>query len=206
MNVGPQLILMLALTGLASGCINMHPTRSGFLGDYSQLEPINKKDRVRVKPVDPRALDTVDSFYIEPIAWLADDMGQPASSPGNQEVICQSLQEALVKELSLIRPIVDEIGPGTAIVRAAITGVQESKPLENILLMSQILGPFFNGGAVAEIEVLGPRGGQIAAESAAYKARDWEVVGYFWKPTHAENAMRRAVQQLACDLKSGSSP
>jgi hypothetical protein len=206
MNGGPKVIFLLAVACLAPGCINMHPTRSGFLGDYSQLEPLNKKDRVRVKPVEPGALDEVDSFYIEPIVWLADDMGQPASSPGNEEVIRESLQGALVKELSCLRPIVDEIGPRTAIVRAAITGVQESKPLENILLMSQILGPFFNGGAVAEIEVLGPRGGQIAAESAAYKARDWEVVGYFWKPTHAENAMRRAVEQLACDLKSGSSP
>src|SRR5260221_4098479 len=162
MNGGPQVMLLLALACLTPGCINMHPTRSGFLGDYSQLEPINKKDRVRVKPVEPGALDAVDSFYIEPIVWLAADMGQPASSPRNEEAILESLQEALVKELSCIRPIVEEIGPGTAIVRAAITGVQESKPIENILLMSQILGPFFNGGGVVEIEVLGPQGGQIA--------------------------------------------
>jgi hypothetical protein len=206
MNGGPKVLLLLLLACLAPGCINMHPTRSGFLGDYSQLEPINKKDRVRVKPVEAEALDSVDSFYIEPVVWLADDMGQPASSPGNEELIRESLQEALVKELSCIRPIVDEIGPGTAIVRAAVTGVQESKPLENILLMSQILGPFFNGGGVVEIEVLGPRGGQIAAESAAYKAHDWEVIGYFWKPKHAQHAMRRAVKQLACDLNSGSTP
>ncbi|MGE5191916.1 MAG: DUF3313 family protein [Deltaproteobacteria bacterium] len=206
MNRGHQLLLLAALVSLAPGCINMHPTRSGFLADYSTLEPIDRRGRVRVKPVDPGALDQVDSFYIEPVVWLADDMGQPASSPRNEEVIRNSLQEALVKELSCIRPVVDEIGPGTAIVRSAITAVQESKPLENLLLMSQILGPFFNGGAVAEIEVLGPHGAQIAAESAAYKARDWEVIGYFWKPTHAKTAMRRAVKQLACDLNAGSSP
>ena len=206
MKRGHQIVLLAALVWVASGCINMHPTRSGFLADYSALEPIDKRGRVRAKCVASGALDQVDSFYIEPVIWLADDMGQPASSARNEEVIRGALQESLVKELSCIRPVVEEIGPGTAVVRAAVTGVQESKPLENILLMSQILGPFFNGGAVAEIEVLDPTGVQIAAESAAYKARDWEVIGYFWKPTHAESAMRRAVKQLARDLESGSSP
>jgi hypothetical protein len=206
MSGGRNILLIVALLCVAPGCINMHPTRSGFLTDYSALEPIDKRDRVRVKPVVCQSLDAVDSFLIEPVTWLADDMGQPASNAKNQEAIRNSLQEALVKELSCIRPIVDEAGPGTALVRSAITGVQESKPLENILLMSQILGPFFNGGAVAEIEVLGPNGQQIAAESAAYKARDWEVLGYFWKPTHAKTAMRRAVKQLAQDLEAGSTP
>ena len=205
MNRGHQILLLAALVWFASGCINMHPTRSGFLADYSTLETIDKRGRVRAKSVDSGALDQVDSFYIEPVIWLADDMGQPASSPRNEEAIRCALQGALDKELSCIRPIVDEIGPGTAIVRSAVTGVQESKPLENLLLMSQILGPFFNGGAVAEIEVLGPNGGQIAAESAAYKGRDWEVIGYFWKPKHAESAMRRAAKQLARDLSAGSS-
>jgi hypothetical protein len=206
MKSGRQILLLAMLVCSAPGCINMHPTRSGFLADYSELEPIDRRNHVRVRPVAPGTLDQVDSFYIEPVVWLADDMGQPASSPRNEEVIRCALQQALVKELSCIRPVVEEIGPGTAIVRSAVTGVQESKPLENILLMSQILGPFFNGGAVVEIEVVAPNGGQIAAESAAYKGRDWDVIGFFWKPTHAENAMRRAVQQLACDLAGGSSP
>ena len=206
MSGGRNALLVLALLCLAPGCINMHPTRSGFLTDYSALEPIDKRDRVRVKPVACQSLDFVDSFCIEPVVWLADDMGQPASSAKNQEAIRNALQEALVNELSCIRPVVEQAGPGTALVRSAITGVQESKPLENILLMSQILGPFFNGGAVAEIEVLGPSGEQIAAESAAYKARDWEIVGYFWRPKHAKTAMRRAVRQLAKDLEAGSTP
>jgi hypothetical protein len=179
----------------------MHPTRSGFLGDYSQLVTIDRKERIRVRPVEPAALSDVDSFYIAPVEWLADDLGQPASSDKNRETIRNSLQAALEKELGPIRPIVSDIGPGTAIVRAAVTGVQESKPIENILLMSQILGPFFNGGAVAEIEVLNPQGAQIAAESVAYKGRDWELLGFFWRPKHAESAMHRAAQQLSEEMK-----
>ncbi len=200
MSGGDKFLAIFALALMVSGCVNMHPTRSGFLADYSQLVPIDRKARVRLKPLDAGALDTVDSFYIEPVQWLADDLGQPASNARNEESIRDSLQAALAKELGSIRTVVDEIGPNTAVVRAAVTGVQESKPLENILLMSQILGPFFNGGAVVEIEVIGPQGTQIVAESAAYKARDWEIVGYFWRPKHAESAMRRAARQISSAL------
>jgi hypothetical protein len=201
MRGGCKTALIVATTFAVSGCVQMHATRSGFLADYSQLVPLDKKERVRVKPVDPTALDGIDSFYIAPVEWLADDLGQPASSEKNEESIRNSLQAALERELGSIRPIVAEVGPGTAIVRSAVTGVQESKPLENILLMSQILGPFFNGGAVAEIEVLNAQGAQIAAESVAYKGRDWELLGFFWRPKHAEGAMQRAAQQLSEEMK-----
>src|SRR5690242_18464805 len=107
MSGGRSALLILTLLGVAPGCINMHPTRSGFLTDYSALQPLDKRDRVRVRPVACRSLDAVDSFYIEPVTWLADDMGQPASNARNQEAIRNSLQEALVKELSCIRPIAD---------------------------------------------------------------------------------------------------
>src|SRR5579871_2926973 len=124
---GRQLLPILILLCAASGCIHMHPTRSGFLADYSQLEPVDKRAHLQVKPVDPCALIDVDSFYIEPVAWLADDMGQPANSDGAQEAISNALHESLEKELSGIRPIVDEVGPRTAIVRSAVTGVRESQ-------------------------------------------------------------------------------
>jgi hypothetical protein len=201
MRSGCKYIFMVVSAAAVSGCVQMHPTRSGFLGDYSQLVALDRKERIRVKPVEPAALGDVDSFYIAPVEWLADDLGQPASSEKNRDVIRNSLQAALEKELGSIRPVVADIGPKTATVRAAVTGVQESKPLENILLMSQILGPFFNGGAVAEIEVISPGGVQIAAESVAYKGRDWEVLGFFWRPKHAEAAMQRAAEQLSGEIK-----
>jgi hypothetical protein len=179
----------------------MHPTRSGFLADYSQLEPVDKRAHLQVKPVDPCALINVDSFYIEPVAWLADDMGQPANSEGAQEAISNALHESLEKELSCIRPIVDDVGPRTAIVRSAVTGVRESQPIVNAILVTQIVGPLFNGGATAEIEVIDPQGHQIAAESVAYRGHDWDLLGFFWRRRHPESAVRRAAEQLADDLE-----
>src|SRR5262245_27168016 len=134
---GHQYLAVLLLVCTAPGCIHMHPTRSGFLADYSQLEPVDKKARLQVKAVDAAALANVDSFYIEPVAWLADDMGLPANNEDAAEEIGNSLHESLAKELACIRPVVDEIGPGTAVVRSAVTGVRESLPIMNLILTFQ---------------------------------------------------------------------
>jgi len=203
---GHQILLLLTLLCAAPGCIHMHPTRSGFLADYSQLEAVGKKERLQVKPVDAVALANIDSFYIEPVVWLADDMGQPANSDKDELAIRESFQESLAKELGCIRPLVDEIGPRTAVVRAAVTGVREAMPIVNIIMITQIVGPLFNGGAAAEIEVIDPNGTQVAAQSVAYRGHDWDVFGFFWSREHAESALRRASKQLACDLENADAP
>jgi hypothetical protein len=188
---------------MASGCVQMHPTRSGFLSDYSGLVPVDKKDRVRIKPVDATALASIDSFYIEPVQWLADDLGQPASSEKRMIAMRDAFWAALVKELGKVRPIVSEFGPQTAVVRAAVTGVQESKPWANLFLAAQIAGPLFNGGAAVEVEVLTPDNRQIIAESAGFRGHDWDVVGYFWRPNHSRSALRKAARQLAAEISAG---
>jgi hypothetical protein len=186
-----------------SGCVQMHPTRTGFLSSYDQLRA-NKRDRIRLKPVYSQELATIDSFYIEPVEWMADDLGQPASSEKNRETIQAEFQKALDKEFAKIRPVVCEIGPQTAVVRAAITGVREADPWANILLIGQLAGPILNGGASVEIEVLTPEGHQIAAESAGFCGHDWDLFGFFWRPAHAKSATRQGARRLAKEISSAS--
>jgi hypothetical protein len=206
MRKGLTRLPLAIILGATCGCVQMYPTRSGFLSDYSQLVQVDKKDRIRASMVDAVALSRVDSFYIEPVEWLANNLGQPASSAKNEAILRDSLETALAAELGKIRPIVNEneIGPGTARVRAAVTGVQESKPFANLFMAVQIAGPLFNGGAVAEIEVIGPQGEQIAAQSAAFYGWEWDFLGYFWRPSHPKTALRREAKQLAGDLKSAN--
>lgn len=196
-----KLVLAASLSCLG-GCVRMHPTRTGFLTDYSALAPIDKKDRVRIKPVDTEALASIDSFYIEPVQWLADDFGQPASSEKRLIELRDAFQASLGQEFGKIRPIVDEIGPQTAVVRAAVTGVQESKPFVNAFLSLQIAGPMFNGGASVEIEVLTADGRQITAESAGFRGHDWDIVGYFWRANHPRSALRKSARQLAGEMSA----
>lgn len=207
MSVGPKILLIAALTGAAQGCVEMHPTRSGFLSDYSELRQVGHHRHVLANPVDMDALAEMDSFYIEPVEWLADNLGQPASNIHQADRIRHTLEEALVRRLGEILPLVgeDQIGPRTAVVRAAVTGVQESKPWANAAVITQV-GPLFNGGASAEIEVLAPNGCQIAAQSVAYRGHEWELFGFFIKRAHAETAMRRAAKQLSRDLTADTSP
>ena len=204
MRNGFTSLLLATMLGATCGCVRMHPTRSGFLTDYSQLVQVDKKDRIRANMVDAEALAQIDSFYIEPVEWLADDLGQPASSAQHAASLRTSLEVALAKELGCIRPVVDEIGPGTARVRAAVTGVQESKPFANLFLAVQVAGPLFNGGAAAEVEVISPQGTQIAAESLAFTGWEWDVLGYFWRQSHPKSALRRVARQLARDLKAAT--
>jgi len=186
--------------------VQMHPTRSGFLSDYSGVECIESMSRVFSKG-DARltrlardvAWDEIDSFYIEPVSWMADDLGQPASSKQNADSIRDSLRMALVQELGAIRPIAKAAGPRTATVRSAVTGVQEGKPIINLITLA-LSGPLFNGGAVVELEIVAPDGAQIVAASVAVQGRDWEVLGFFHKPRHAENAVRRAAGYIAADM------
>jgi len=200
--------MAIALTGgvLGIGCVQMHPTRSGYLSNYGGLERVESKFRVigkgdarLVRWADACDLRGIDSFVIEPVVWLADDLGQPASSPERGESIRRAFHEALAEELGEIRPIVGATGPRTAVVRAAVTGIQEAKPIVNLATML-LSGPLFNGGAVVEVEILAPDGSQLAAESVAIQGRDWHVFGFFHRHRHAERSARHAASVIADDL------
>lgn len=198
-----------AIAILACGCVQMHPTQSGYLSGYSGFDRIDSKCRVigkgdarLVRWASACDLQGIDSFFIEPVAWLADDLGQPASSPERAACIREAFQEALAEQLGTIRPIANAPGPRTAVVRAAVTGIQEAKPLVNLAILV-FSGPLFNGGAVVEVEIIDPDGTQLAAESVAVQGRDWEIIGFFHRHRHAERSVGRAASILADDLRAG---
>jgi hypothetical protein len=177
------------------------------MSDYSRMRRVESHCRSfcrgnerLIRSPDPSTFADIDSFYIEPVTWLADDFGQPASSAANAEQVSRSLKAALVEELCAIRPVVESAGPRTAIVRSAITGVQEAKVLANVVTLV-LSGPLFNGGATVEIEIVDQDGVQLAAECIAVEGREWEVFGFFHRPRHAVRAVRRAAAHVADDLE-----
>ena len=110
--------------------------------------------------------------------------------------------ERKARQAELIRnwkPWERSTGPRTAVVRAAVTGIQEAKPIVNLATML-LSGPLFNGGAVVEVEILAPDGSQLAAESVAIQGRDWHVFGFFHRHRHAERSARHAASVIAVDL------
>ena len=108
------------------GCVRLHPTRCGYLSDYSQLNAIGNGKDLLLKTPDVESFAGIDSFYVEQVQWLADDLGQPADNEAQSAQIRAALEAALLKELGSIRPIVNTPGPNTARVRTA-TAVRRFK-------------------------------------------------------------------------------
>ncbi len=202
-----------ALALLAPGCASYRPTESGYLGDYSGLQ----KDSVHINrglglqrnnshDASPEEACRIDSFYVEPSRWLVDKSSRGGGDPKRQAMLTAALQEQLREQLGALKPIVDQPGPNTAMVRSAITRVKLSRPLLNAALLTTaitpvFIGPMFNGGGSVEAEVIGPDGRQVSAISCASGGGILDVYGYFTKSSHAKKAMKRSVRELVQTLE-----
>lgn len=198
-------IVCLSLLSTATGCAVLKPTRSGYLSDYSQVRPAADKAprTLEERPADPGSLAGIDSFYIEDVAWRSARPAKVAKDPALQEQVLKALREALVKDLSQLRPVVDKPGPHTARVRAAVTDQRNADLLFN-LIMTAIAIPVANGGATVEAEVIAPDGKQIAAVDYARAGGFFDVIGFYWPNDHAKIACRKAAEELKEAVAAGS--
>jgi hypothetical protein len=199
---------LIALMMVGTGCASYRPTQSGYLSDYSRLQkdPIHLNRGLglqRNKSLDasPAEVSQVDSYYIEPVQWLVSESSRAGGDPERQQLLTSTLEEQLREQLGTLKPIVDQPGPNTARVRAAITDVKLSRPLLNAAMMVTVItpvfiGPIFNGGGFVEAEVIGPDGRQMAAISCASGGGPIDILGYYIKSSHAKKAMRRSVKEL----------
>lgn len=178
-----------------SGCANVKPTRSGYLSDYSQLKPEAKHKKQEARMAGAGSMTTIDSFYIEEVAWRSARPKSYVKKPQKEQALLKALREALRKELGAVHPVVDQPGPHTARVRAAITDEVNADVILNILV-SIIALPVSNGGATIEAEVRGPAGDQLAAVDFAKAGGVFDVFGYFLPEEHAKQACRGAAKAL----------
>jgi Protein of unknown function (DUF3313) len=199
---------LIALLLVGTGCASYQPTRSGYLSDYSQLQ----KDRIHLNyglglqrnqshDATWDAASQVDSYYIEPVQWLVSESSRAGGDPERQQVLTSILETQLKEQLGTLKPIVDQPGPNTARIRAAITDVKLSRPLLNVALLATVItpvliGPIFNGGGFVEAEVIGPDGRQISAISCASGGGPIDLFGYYAKMGHPKKAMKRAAKEL----------
>jgi hypothetical protein len=145
----------------------------------------------------------IDSFYIDDLAWRSARPAKVAKDPQLQEQVLKALRDALVKELSQVRPVVDKPGPHSARVRAAVTAQRNADLLFN-LITTAIAIPVANGGATIEAEVLAPDGKQIAAVDYARAGGFFDIIGYYWPNDHAKIACRKAAAELRNALEAGA--
>jgi Protein of unknown function (DUF3313) len=100
--------------------------RSGFLSDYSLLQP-GKEGQVRLRYVNPNAdWNSYTGIFIEPVVFISD--ADSHVDPKDQQVLSSYYYNTLKTHLSSVLPIVDQPGPHVLVVRAALSDVTSATP------------------------------------------------------------------------------
>ena len=110
----------------------VHP--SGFLGDYSQLEPLPKGDGMLVYRSREGVLADYDAFVVEPVLiYFHPEAKGVGIDPAKLAELALFARDELVEALTRGGyRVVDEPGPGVAVIRGAITDVNVSSSGANV--------------------------------------------------------------------------
>jgi len=158
---------------MSTGCAKKHK-KTGFLSDYSHLEP----DDGSLRYVDMKRLGSYDRFILEPVVVRL--YGTPQGSRPDPEIrreLANYLQNAIVNAIRDRYKTVSHSGPGIARIRVAITDIDKSTPAMNVLPQTKMTGLGI-GGASMEGELLDSRTGeQIGAVIQSQKGKRISLSG-----------------------------
>ena len=208
-----------AIAAVAAGCAASKAapisstTQSGFLGDYSRLQPGSKeKDQVLLRYLNPAAQwQQYTKVMIDPVTFWGDEKSKV--KPDDQKALTTYFRASLEKQFGQFFQVVDVAGPGVMRLQTALTDLESSTPgLRTISLVvpqarmlnmvqSLATGKYVGAGAVqaearltdaATGEILGEMldkrlGGSSASSAGSWKWGDAEIIMDQW----AEKAAAR---------------
>lgn len=127
------------------GCDVGGPAKTGFLSDYSMLEPVSSTS-MRYLPAGNK-LRNYQKFIIDPVAIHFHTGAQAIEARSKGNLTSQDLSDmknymhdAMVKAISDKYTIAYRPGPGVARVRVALTDLKESNPVLNTVPASKMTG------------------------------------------------------------------
>ncbi len=107
---------------------NLKP--SGFLSDYSRLQPGNKDQAIKRYVAPSVDFSKYKKVMIDKVIFYFDPSSKPIGvNPDELEMLAKYFEEALVEELKDAYPIVTEPGPDVLRIRVAITHVKAGNPV-----------------------------------------------------------------------------
>jgi hypothetical protein len=122
----------LVLAGLFSSCAQTYPVRkvepSGFLEDYSQLQP-GQTDEARLVYYNPDAniLD-YDKILIDPVVgYIGEGSRLNQISPKDRQTLLNYFHATLREQLGQDYTLVEQPGPGVLRLRVAVVDAKASK-------------------------------------------------------------------------------
>jgi hypothetical protein len=175
--------------------------RSGFLTDYSLLQP-GKEGQAALRYVNPNAKwNSYTGIYIEPVVFLSD--AETHVDPQDQQTLSSYYYNALKTHLSQVLPIVDRPGPNVLVVRAALSNVTSATPglrtISVVIPQARLLNAAqslatdsyaFVGSARSEAEVKDGGTGTILAEAVDGRSGGMSIKNAgVWEWGDAEHAM-----------------
>jgi hypothetical protein len=160
---GVACVLALALV-VGCGGSTTHKD-SGFLEDYSQLEPMgDKAGKARLYASPTLSIDSYDKILIEPMAFFLhpDAKGTNVDSGKVSEVT--TYFDTLARDTLLhYYQVVDQPGPGVMRLKTALTDINTASPTKNVVSTIVIKTGVDVGGASIEAELLDSQTGELIA-------------------------------------------
>jgi hypothetical protein len=159
----------------AQGAQNPVPAFSGFLGDYSKLQP-GGQGQALYRYIDPSAnWSQYNAIIVDPVTfWDSSDSSVPTD---DQQLLCTYFQNQLKQDLSKYFSVVDQPGQGVMRLQAALTNASAATPVLRTAsvvipqlrvvnrLQSFATGKFlFVGSARAEGKLTDSQSGEILGE------------------------------------------
>lgn len=157
------------------------PQYSGFLTDYSKLQPAADREGVQLFLDRSRDYKAYTKVMFDPVeVYLTPNPDYKGLQPDALKRMTDVFLTSFKKALGSDYQVVDAVGPGVLRVRAAITGVQAAKPALGATDFIPIKAIFNLGRAAAgaspqvaemtaEFEVLDEKGVRLAAAVATRK-------------------------------------
>ena len=200
-------LVALALTAGAAGAQDQStqkPQYSGFLTDYSKLQPAPDREGVQLFIDRSKNYRPYTKVMFEPMeVYLTPNPDYKGLQPDALKRMTDVLLSSFKKAMAPDYQVVDAPGPGVLRVRTAITGVQAAKPPLGATDFIPIKAIFNLGRAAAgaspqvaemtaEMEVLDENGARVAAAVATRKGekslpqrdqvtwKDLEPIATYW--------------------------
>ena len=152
---------------LLGGCANLSNRSSGFLESYGNLNPDRKDSHRLVYERAEWKKSRYTGVLIEPAVILLTPGDQNKISAKERADLAAYSDRALRKALEKEWRIVTAAEPGTLLIRSAITGIDTSDPVLNVLT-SLVLCPVDNGGVSMEFEVRDAASGEQLVALAGF--------------------------------------
>ena len=193
------LLILLGLFALSQyGCGGAHSAaKTGFLKDYSQLEP-HPEDDGRFRYINPNIdASKYNKFIVDPVAINLSKEGKDENiDPEEMKKLAKFFRKQIAVELNKGYQIVNSPGHDVIRIRTSISEIDKTNPLLNIHPGTKIMGGGL-GGAGAEMELVDSQSGQIigAAIDNDKGSRLSIGAGLTWYG-HAEEVMENWAEDL----------